>query len=165
MKAKVVKLNKKFGFTEIASHLPQHISLKISFECENHVEVMNDLEKEVLSKYSNFNVKTKLMEVNPGIIWILYDKNEMLEKLHNDIVEFLESKYKIVPHEFDKNFIFHTTLIHDETASISKLRELKDQLEKSFEPKVLNVSEIIFGASEDNQPKTFKTIKEISLNK
>lgn len=159
----ILKKNKKFEFRDISFGLPKHISLKISFECDNFLEVIKDISKNVLPHYKPFSVSPRAIEVNPGIIWIRFEDDQELVNLHNEVVDFLNKKYGVKPHEYDKDFIYHTTLIHDETASFEDLESFSKLLFRKLKTEEVPLGTVIFGISENNEPKTFRIIKEIKL--
>ncbi len=160
---KVEMLAKHFTFKKTAFFLPQHISLKIAFECKDYQEVIKTLKSEVLCKYQPFTVKTRKLEVNPSIIWIRFKKSQTLIDLHDDIVAALEMRHGIIPHEFDHEFIFHSTLVHDENLSKEDLKQMYKILKKEYKRTVLRMSKVIFGISEDNEPETFKIVDRMEL--
>ncbi len=159
----VTKYNRKYEFDEIAFELPQHISLKIAFECKNYIEIVTAIEENVLSQFHPLVVEKDEIEISPGIIWIRFKEDKVLKKLHQDIIEFLEKEYMIKPHELDLEFIYHTTLIHDENADIDNLQLLCKKLNKKIKFNDIFIDKVIFGISENNKPKTFRIIKEKHL--
>ena len=53
-----LRLNEKIGLSTVAFTLPQHISLKISFEAETHEAVLGDL-TDYLSRQTPFSVSVQ----------------------------------------------------------------------------------------------------------
>ncbi len=159
----VLEKNKKFGFSDTSFDLPKHISVKISFESADYQEMMEDIEKNVLVEYEPFSVKTTGIEVNPGIIWIRFENGETITRLHTDILDYLERFHDIKPHEYDLDFIYHTTLIHDEQADIKELEIFAQGLYEELHVDQIFLDTVIFGISDNNQPKTFRIINEKKL--
>ena len=55
----------------------------------------------------------KNIGVNNNIIWTLFEENKVLYTIHEELDEKLIT-YGINRHEFDRNFIFHSTLFMDD---------------------------------------------------
>jgi len=73
----------------------------------------------------------------------------------------LFEKYGVIQHDFDKDFLFHTSVIviHNE-----------EQIGKAFDavkginiPKVLRAEKFIIGSSAEGKPGTYSVIEEIEL--
>ena len=118
LRKKCVELNKSINLSMQALSLPAHISLKITFDIkENDKQTLIDTIKKVVKPYLPMSVKTSCIEKVNNIIWVKFKDNDQLTSLHNALDETLY-KYGILQHEFDKNFIFHSTLFIDENINL-----------------------------------------------
>ena len=141
-------LNKNILVDEKAFHLPAHISLKISFEVEeNKKEIIIDSILSIVRKYLPLKVKSTHIGVNNNIIWTLFEENKVLYTIHEELDEKLIT-YGINRHEFDRNFIFHSTLFMDDNVDrIDKMYKLIKDYDVEEESLI---DTIIIGKSEDN---------------
>lgn len=151
------QVNKKYHVSELSFTLPQHISLKISFESKEYKEIITYLEKH-LQKYETFYVKIKNIEkVDNSIIWLNIEKNENLIKIHNNLNIELQSNFNIGLNKYDGNdFKFHSTLFQEENININEL--YKELLKYDFEENI-KINEIDIGISEEGKVGTFEVIK------
>ncbi|MBR4237620.1 hypothetical protein IKQ02_04210 [bacterium] len=164
LKEKAFKVNDELGIEFGAFNLPYHISLKISFEVEDiHAKKIINTAIEFFKTLKPFTVNSSYMENNGTILWIRYQDNEYLKYIGSTLNKILNEKYSIPYHEYDLDFIYHTTIfMNDDKSLINKGYErLKD-----FElPKELYINKFLIGSSEDGLPHTFKVIKEIKIDK
>lgn len=141
--------------------LPIHISLRISFDIQN--ELYRKIEDEILlfaKSLKPFNVSFKQIEKNNNIIWLRCEDNHILLESHNFLCEILKEKHNIPYHEFDNNFIFHSTLFMDDHDKINK--EFSNVSGLKF-PKNININKMLLGTSENGEPGTFKVKKTIII--
>lgn len=75
-------INKEFKVNEQSFTLPQHISLKTSFQTENYEKIISDL-KNIFLKSSKMILKVKDIEMVPGVIWLNIEETDILRKYHN----------------------------------------------------------------------------------
>ena len=154
------KENADLSLVETAFHLPQHISLKISFDAGDNWKAVLDWLKDWCKKQQPFAVKLKSPEQVPGVLWIPAEENETLRKLHQDLDQQLEARFGIPQHLFDKDFRFHSTLFLD---AEDKLTAMYDRLKDLTFPENLRVNTFLLGISEDNAPGTHRIVGEISV--
>lgn len=146
---KVKEINAELNLSEAALKLPQHISLKISFEMEEEIakHCIKDI-IELLKIQKPFVAKLGKCELrDDGIIWIRVEENEQLSALHKELDEIAIS-YAVKPHAFDKQFIFHTTVITDEDSE--KLAAAYDKIKDIPYPEELKINTFLVGHSDDN---------------
>ena len=122
IKNKCQKLNKSLLLDEKAFELPTHISLKISFQVNENQkeEIINEILL-IVRKYLPLTVTSSHIEKNNNIIWSLFENNQILCDIHNELDDRL-LKRGIQKHIFDENFIFHSTLFMDE--NINKINNM-----------------------------------------
>lgn len=88
------------------------------------------------------------------------EDNHILLESHNFLCEILKEKHNIPYHEFDNNFIFHSTLFMDDHDKINK--EFSNVSGLKF-PKNININKMLLGTSENGEPGTFKVKKTIII--
>ena len=154
------KENADIGLDEGAFHLPQHISLKISFDAGRNWQAVLDWLKDWCKKQQPFYVDLKSPEQVPGVLWIPAAENETLRRLHQELDKELERLFGIGQHPFDKDFRFHSTLFLD---ADEKLTAMYARLKSLTFPEKLQVNTFLLGISEDNSPGSHRIVGEISV--
>ena len=144
---KVKECNACINASETAFNFPQHVSLKITFEMEDEIakHCIKDI-IELLKSTKPFTAKTGEMELHDGIIWIKIAENEQFKTLHDELDQIVIS-YAVKQHDFDKNFIFHSTVIMDDDKE--KLEKLYDKVKDIPYPEELKINTFIVGHSYD----------------
>lgn len=163
IKEEVERVENKYKFDNSNLTLPFHISLKISFEVEN--DIYDSIIEDILSFYrtlKSFKVKTKAIEKHDNIVWVRMIENDELKRIHTFFDDMLLNKYNIPLHPFDKEFIYHSTLVMND--NIRKVSKAYRNLEKIDIPSEVNVSKCLIGTSEDGNPWTFRIVKSLDLN-
>lgn len=158
------QINEEFQISEQSFTLPQHISLKTSFNVLNYKEVIEYL-KMILKDYESIDVElTGITKLN-GVIWIDVEENEKLTKIHDDLNKKLLEKFSIPLIKFDgENFIFHSTLFQD-SQNNEKLEEIYKLLKKVLVfPLKLKFNEIDFGISKEGTVGTYNVYDKIIMN-
>jgi len=153
-------LNQEVGLDTVAFELPQHISLKISFQTEDP-EAVTDFLTGFLAEQKAFSVRIKEAEQNGAILWMPVEENEMLDQLHAQLDGLLESRFNIPQHPFDKCFLFHSTLFLD--TDEEKIRVMNQLLAEYPLKRELQVDTFLLGASETGKPGTCRIIREIKV--
>ena len=145
---KVRECNADLNASENSFKFPQHISLKITFETEDEIakHCIKDI-VEMLKATKSFTAKTKELELHDGIIWIRMEENEHFRFLHDELDQIAIS-YAVKQHEFDKNFIFHSTVVMDEDRE--KLEKLFERVKDIPYPEELKINTFLVGHSFDN---------------
>ena len=155
----VKECNADIGASETSLGFPQHVSLKITFEMEDEIakHCMKDI-IELLKSVKPFIAKAKEMELHDGIIWIRMEENEQFKYLHEELDQIAIS-YAVKQHEFDKNYIFHSTVIMDEDSE--KLEKLYEKIKDIPYPEELKINTFIVGHSLDKI--TYKVDRRIKV--
>ena len=154
------RLNEKIGLDTAAFFLPQHISLKISFPTDRAEEILADLEA-YLIRQAPFTVQITGLQQMGSILWLCTAENETLTRLHRELDERLESRFKIAQHEFDKAFQFHSTLFLD--ADAERIRQMHRALRDYPFARTLPVDTFLLGLSETGKPGTYRVVKQINV--
>jgi hypothetical protein len=87
--------------------------------------------------------------------------NTELTNIHKQLDKMLLDKYGVEQHEFDKNFIFHTSILIMNNEEESK--KAFDALENSEVPKELKVKGFIIGSSVSGVAGTYVVNEKIEI--
>lgn len=140
----------------VAFSLPQHISLKIAFECKEYIKAVEIIEKTIRGIEP---VVVEIIGINkvPSIIWLDIKENVKLRSIHNKLDEVLLHNLNIYPTELDKCFKFHSTLYLDQNEE--KLTDMFNLLkEEEFNENPI-INSYAIAISKDGRPGTFKIVK------
>lgn len=157
-------LNEDYGLSTVAFSLPQHISLKISFECNDYKKVIEFI-KSQLKTFSPFEVEINdITKIDSSLIWLDIAENKELSKMHNLLNNSLLQEFGIPLKSFDGDvFKFHSTLFFD--CSINeKHQKLIDDFKQQFSlPQKCLIKEIKFGIAETLTAGEFTVVDSIIL--
>ena len=157
------EVNYNYNVNEQSFTLPQHISLKTSFNVENYKEIIDYMKLILKDTLLNIDIIiTGISKLNNGVIWFDIEENNELRRIHNMLNEKLLEKYGIPLIKFDGNkFQFHSTIFQDESID-DRLNEMVEILKSKFKfPMIINVKEINFGISEIGTVGTFTVFDKI----
>ena len=158
-----IKINRAFNLDEVAFSLPQHISLKISFEVDDSVAAdVIEFISEYLSGQGSFNINGPKVELFDSILWLAFDEDSNLSRIHLELDTLLWEKYGIPLHEFDRSFKFHSTLFIDEPKGLVKIQELISRLSL---PDKVSINSFLIGTSSSGKAGEYSVIKKISCQK
>jgi 2'-5' RNA ligase len=151
----------RIDISNVTCQLPLHISLKISFEIKNEVfdSVLNDI-IDIYNAQKPFEIKVKGIEKHENIMWIRMYSNEDLEALATYLNVMLRDKYGVPLHEYDLDFIFHTTLFMDDDAE--KINAAHNLLGDLLLPKTLTANTFVIGKSDTGENGTYRVYKTIN---
>lgn len=158
------EVNYDYNVSEQSFTLPQHISLKTSFDTENYIEIINYMKSILKDNLSNIKIViTGISKLNNGVIWFDIEENEILRNLHKMLNEKLLEKYEIPLIKFDgENFQFHSTIFQDINID-DKLNNMVETLKGKFEfPMILDINEINFGISEIGTVGSFRIFDKLN---
>ncbi len=157
---KVKEFNADLNLSERAFNLPQHISLKITFEMDD--EIAKHCIKDIiglLKEQKPFIARVGKPEMrDDGIIWLKMEENEQFTALHNELDEIAIS-YAVKPHALDRQYIFHSTVITDENQE--KLSAMFEKVKALPYPEELKINTFLVGTSDDNE--NFKIVRRIKV--
>ena len=156
-----IGIGEDFGVKCPMKVLPMHVSLKISFNIPD--QRLDECVEALCSYYSKvgpFSIEPEGFEKNPGIVWLKMKDNERLLKIHSDLDEMVQKDFGVEPHEFDRSFIYHSTMFFDERGPLS---EALEALSKYHLPKKILVREFLIGTSESGRPETYSVYKHSRL--
>ena len=152
--------NQKIGLDTTVFSLPQHISLKISFETEQVTAILQYL-TEILSAQASFSVRLLGAEQFHNILWIPVDENERLWQLHRLLDTQLEERFAIEQHEYDKCFQFHSTLFIDPDPE--KIATMAAALASYPIERELTIDTFLLGLSETGKAGSFQVVRELKI--
>ena len=155
-----LKQNEALGLDTVAFSLPQHISLKISFETAAYEAVLEALTA-FLSKQQPFSVRVGNPSQNGNILWLPAEENSVLRQLHDRLDTLLQDRFDIPQHAFDKAFLFHSTLFIDE--SVEKISKMSEYLQDRSIARVLAVDTFLLGISETGKAGTYRVVRQIQV--
>ena len=158
----VDRVFEKIDISNVTCQLPLHISLKISFEIENELfeSVLNDIIS-VYEAQKPFNVDVKGIEKHDNIMWIRMYSNKEIEALATSLNVMLKEKYNVPLHEYDLDFIFHTTLFMDgDKEKINAAHQLFGNVNL---PKTLVANKFVVGKSETGENGTYRVYKTVEV--
>lgn len=152
--------NRDLKVREASSSLPRHISVKTSFDTPVYEEVAAYYGR-LFSTVRPFAVAVGDIEKINDMIWISFDGNPMLKKIHNTADRQLKKQFGIERHAFDKKFCFHTMLYTDPDAEkISRLYEKVKKL--PLEPEIV-ITKFALGVSETGAPGSYRITRTFHL--
>lgn len=142
-------LNETIGLSTTPFSLPQHISLKISFDAgEQYPQIIQWLESALVS-HNKFYVNLLSPERMGTILWLPVAENPHLTQLHAMLDKELEDRFGITQHPLDKTFLFHSTLFMDENTQ--KLSLMSAKLASMTFPDPLQIDRFLIGISADGK--------------
>ena len=161
MRSAVDGVFERIDISNVTCQLPLHISLKISFEIENTLfdSVLEDITR-VYEACEPFEIRVKGIEKHENIEWIRMHSNEKIEALATELNAMLLEKYGVPLHEYDLDFIFHTTLFMDDDAE--KIDAAHRLLGDVCLPERLVGNTFVIGNSETGKNGTYRVYKTIA---
>ena len=158
----VDRVFERIDISNVTCQLPLHISLKISFEIKNELfdSVLNDI-IDIYNAQKPFEIKVKGIEKHENIMWIRMYSNEDLEALATSLNVMLRDKYGVPLHEYDLDFIFHTTLFMDDDAE--KINAAHNLLGNVCLPETLIANTFVIGKSETGENGTYMVYKTVKV--
>lgn len=156
------RLYDSLGFNNNLCSLPLHISLKMSFDINEEIkDEVIDLITEYAKNLNPMIITPKKIENNNGICWIIMEENKILNRIHNDLNSMLLNKYNVPLHEYDCDFLFHTTLFMHEDIELVNKAYLK--IKDLDLPKELIPEEILVGVSADGSIGSYEIVRRIFI--
>ena len=158
----VDRVFEKIDISNVTCQLPLHISLKISFNIENMLfeSVLSDI-VDIYNAQKPFEINIKGIEKYENIEWIRMYSNEALEALATALNMMLLEKYNVPLHEYDLDFIFHTTLFMDDDAE--KINAAHNLLGDLCLPQTLVANTFVIGTSETGENGTYRVYKTVEV--
>jgi len=161
LREEAIRIGEETGVLCPLKVLPMHISIRKSVDLGSNS--MDDVVRAICDYYSSvepFSVDVEGFELGEGIIWLRMKENAKLREIHNHMVDMMQSRFSIEPHELDPVFIFHSTVFMDSRA------DLKPAFERISEiplPKTIRIRNFMIGTSENGIPETYRIYKHYRL--
>ncbi|MBQ7326597.1 MAG: VanZ family protein [Clostridia bacterium] len=140
-----------------ALSLPMHISLKISCQIKTKKlpQAVERLSRK-LEEIKSFELTPECIEREGGVVWIRHRESEQLRELHQWVVDFFLGQYGVMPHKFDLEFAYHTSLfVGNEEEATRAFALLKDEPL----PERLTAEKYVIGVSESGKAGEYRVIK------
>ena len=160
LRAHCLAANRHIGLDTAAFALPQHISLKISFDTQKYEDVLVELTA-FLSAQQSFSIRLGPAQQFGNILWLPAAENHVLPRLHAQLDELLESRFGIPRHEFDKAFLFHSTLFIDN--SVAKLEAMAEAVRSFPLPTELQIDTFLLGVSNNGAPGSYRVVRAVKV--
>ncbi len=160
LKEKALLADRELGFKNSCFTLPQHISLKISFDVAP--QKVDNVIADILSYYEKiepFYIKPDKIQNCQNICWILHRSCPEIERISLDLNNMLQARYGVPLHEYDLDFLFHTSLFMDD--DFTKVAAAYERVKDTPLPEKLKANRFVIGASESGALGTFKIIHEV----
>ena len=142
------------GFT-----LPQHVSLKISFETDRPDEIIHYI-SQLLSGQQPFHIRPLSVSREGNILWISFEPDTPLKDLHALLDQKLLQNFGIPQHSFDRNFLFHSTVF---MGAPELLEQTKLHFDRFPLPEHLPIDTFLIGISETGKSGTYRVIRNIKV--
>ncbi len=160
IREKARRLEREQGIINSNLTLPFHISLKMSFLVEkDRADAVTECLEQYYRSLSPFEIPVAGIEYHTTIAWIRMKENESLNRIHDSLNELLLSHFGVGLHEYDRDYLFHTTLAMDDDAAL--VRRMYEALKDEPLPAVLTAQHFLIGASESGALGTYKVIQRI----
>ena len=122
---------------------PLHVSFKRSFYTDRFEMIREDM-KELLEGYGPIDCISLFPMKVKDMIWLGFENEEELLKIHERIDDYLLERYQIPVDEFDRNYHPHVTLFRDDDGE--KLEEMLNRIRDHFPMEDVRIEEVIIGA-------------------
>lgn len=151
------------GASETAFSLPQHVSMKLSFDTPKWQAVIAYL-KSRLHGLQRFSVRTEGIQSIPGLCWLKIQEDARLRALHNALNRDLEAEFSIPRKGFDGDgFAFHSTLFYDPQAP-QKIAAIFQRIRNTvFYSKQITLNTVYFGISETGKAGEYRIVDQLPL--
>lgn len=141
--------------------LPWHISLKISFEADGCFEEIVASVCDFYRKLSPVTLQVNELENAGNIVWIRYCENESLSKIKDGLNAMLKERFGVPLHEYDLDFIFHTTLTMD---SLEQNQAFYLRMKDLPLPESVVLTKFLVGYSPSESPESYCVVKTVDVS-
>ena len=160
LRKKAVEVEKLLGCEHSCYTLPMHVSLKMSFEVTN--DRFDEIADSILRYFSTLRpleVFNPRVENAGNIVWVRYDENKYLCQIKDQLNAMLRDKHGIPMHEYDSDYLFHTTVFMFDTED--KNAQGYRQIANVKLPKKVALNKFVVGSSPNGELGTYSVIKGI----
>ncbi len=158
----VRKAEEKYNVRNSNLTLPLHISLKMSFPVSRGIraDVISFLE-DYFRSLKPFGIPVKGFELYGNIAWIRMRENPALDRIHDELNRLLSDRFGTGMHEYDLDYIFHTTLVMDDDEDL--VRRVYTDISSSPCPEKLTARRYLIGESPDGSLGSYRVIRKIDV--
>ncbi|MCR5095727.1 MAG: 2'-5' RNA ligase family protein [Erysipelotrichaceae bacterium] len=143
------KNNKELKLSERFLIYPMHISLKRTFVYADFEKTKETI-RQVLERHHKFRCCRMRPYRIEKMLWLLFDYDEELIEIHKDLDETLYAYQQIIIDEYDRRYLPHITLFHDEDTQ--KLDLMAAKLSQELSAECFTIEKIAIGSKEkDNE--------------
>lgn len=154
------KVERELNYELSCFTLPSHISIKMSFPIKEELfESVVDTVCEYFETLKPFDITVKEVENAGNIVWIRYFDNQTLSLIKEEMNALLKERFDIELHEYDYDFIFHTTLFMDNNEEKNAMAF--EAVKNVALPKAVRINRFIVGFSPNGELGTYKVFREI----
>ena len=152
--------NRRIGLSEVAFSLPQHVSLKISFPVsDTQVEAVITRLEQIVQEAPPLLLQPKAIERQGEVLWLAFEPTAALVELHRELDEVMERDFGVLPHPYDLDFRFHSTLFLD--ADTERLMRMERLLSNLTLPPPFPVNRFFIGCSPSGRAGEYTICKRI----
>ncbi|MBQ4424307.1 MAG: 2'-5' RNA ligase family protein [Lachnospiraceae bacterium] len=157
LKESAAETEKKLAPAHSIRTLPFHISLKMSFPAApEQVEAITQALRDYYSGIEAFEIPVSRIEYYGTILWVRMAGCPGLERMKDEINAMLKDRFGIGMHEYDSDYIFHTTLFMDDEAE--KVYRAWEMMNDKPLPEKLRTESFLIGYSETGEPGSFRVV-------
>ena len=115
---------------------------------------------EYLSTRRPFEITPVVIEKAGCVVWIRHRESGELREMHEWLVELFKNQYGVLPHQFDLDFAYHTSLFvgGEGEAAVAYERLKNETLPMSF-----TASSYVIGCSESGKAGEYRVIRKIEI--
>lgn len=162
VKAFTRRAEESIGFDHSNFTLPFHISLKTSFEVDSDVYPhVIDTILDYFEQIEPFDVDVSGIEYHDTIVWIRMSESLTVNRIHDDLDRIMLERFGVPRHEYDLDYMFHTTLFMDENKQ--KISKAYERVKDASIPSRLHARKLLIGASETGALGTYKVTHVIDI--
>ncbi len=143
--------------------LPLHVSLRISFFLDDTVweAAVRRIER-YYATLRPFSMEAQGIEKYGEVVWLKITENPALSKIHQELVALLFKEYGVLPHAFDKAFLYHASLFMDPDPA--RLDAAYALLRKMPYPEHLTADRLLIGCSQTGRAGEYRVLGEYLLS-
>ena len=160
LRSRCLALNEALGLDVSGFTLPQHISLKISFDAGDRYPEILDAVEALLRRETPFAVSPQKIQQQGGILWLSFRESGTLQALHELLDQQLRTRFGIGQHPFDRDFRFHSTLF---LGAPERVALAADALGEYPLPTQLPIDTFLLGLSESGKSGTYRVVRTVEV--
>ena len=143
-------------------NFPMHVSLKISFQVDDHLvpQLMDEL-CTYFATLHPFEIFVDRLELHPNISWLLYKPCAELQAISTHLNNYLLDSYNVPLHEYDTDFKYHSTLFLDGTPE--QITQGFDAIKQYKMPQKVTANTFCIGLSDMGANYTYTVVKRVMV--